>query len=208
MNPGRKVIAACLILLAGITVALLFRHGRPRSGLTSLEGSQQLVLKRQAKATLPLGSPSRRQAEFPPGPDHRAASGRPAAARATVLRPSSPNAPPPALARRYPGPPDAILPPWGARIELPAPGLDSADDRPQVHKIVDGDTLPRLAEEYLGSADRYLEIYEANREILQGPELLPIGVELRIPPRRPIPSASRQTLRKRPLVPIHHEGDR
>ncbi len=204
MNPGRKVIAACLILLAGIAVALLFRHGRPRSSPTLLEGSQQLVLKSQANPTLPLGSPSR----FPWGPGRRAAPGRPAAARATVLRSSAPNTPPPSLARRYPGPPDTVVSPRGDRIELPAPGFDPVDERPRAHKIVDGDTLPRLAEKYLGSADRYLEIYEANREILLGPELLPIGVELRIPPRQPIPSASRHTPRKRPLVPIRHEPNR
>ena len=50
------------------------------------------------------------------------------------------------------------------------------------HRIADGDTLPRLAERYLGSAERYLEIYEHNRDVLRTPGELPIGLELRIPP--------------------------
>lgn len=49
-----------------------------------------------------------------------------------------------------------------------------------VHRIVDGDTLSRLAQRYLGSSKRFLEIYEANRDRLQSPDLLPIGLELRI----------------------------
>ncbi len=52
-----------------------------------------------------------------------------------------------------------------------------------VHRIADGDTLSRLAQRYLGRGDRYLEIYDANRDVLASPDLLPIGVMLRIPPR-------------------------
>jgi nucleoid-associated protein YgaU len=56
-------------------------------------------------------------------------------------------------------------------------------DGPQVHKIVDGDTLEVLAASYLGSAARAMEIFQANRDVLADPELLPIGVELKIPAR-------------------------
>jgi len=51
-----------------------------------------------------------------------------------------------------------------------------------LHKIVDGDTLSKLASEYLGRTDRYLEIYELNRDVLSSPDLLPIGKTLTIPP--------------------------
>ena len=51
------------------------------------------------------------------------------------------------------------------------------------HMVVDGDTLPVLAERYLGSSARANEIYEANRDALRDPALLPIGVELKLPPR-------------------------
>jgi nucleoid-associated protein YgaU len=49
------------------------------------------------------------------------------------------------------------------------------------HRIVDGDTLSGLAQRYLGSSKRFSEIFDANRDRLPSPDLLPIGVELRIP---------------------------
>jgi phage tail protein X len=51
------------------------------------------------------------------------------------------------------------------------------------HRIRDGDTLTRLAQQYLGRKDRYLEIYDFNRNVLTNPDLLPIGVVLKMPPR-------------------------
>ena len=50
-----------------------------------------------------------------------------------------------------------------------------------MHRVADGDTLVQLAERYLGSAERWRELYEFNRDVLTAPELLPIGAELRIP---------------------------
>src|SRR5690606_24850622 len=49
------------------------------------------------------------------------------------------------------------------------------------HVVSDGDSLPRLAERYLRDATRSRELYELNRNLLSSPDLLPIGVELRIP---------------------------
>ncbi len=54
---------------------------------------------------------------------------------------------------------------------------------PRRHRIVEGDTLPRLAEKYLGSRDRYLELFQINSEVLFDPRLIPIGVEIVIPAR-------------------------
>jgi phage tail protein X len=54
---------------------------------------------------------------------------------------------------------------------------------PRTHVVVDGDSLSRLAARYLGDARRAAEIYELNRGLLADPELLPIGLELTIPPR-------------------------
>jgi nucleoid-associated protein YgaU len=79
-------------------------------------------------------------------------------------------------------------------IEAVAPEAESADepgggfspsaatpDGYVTHTVSDGDTLTRLAAQYLGSAERYLEIYEANRDLLASPDLLPIGKMLKIP---------------------------
>lgn len=49
------------------------------------------------------------------------------------------------------------------------------------HKVAAGDTLPKLAEKYLGDREKYQAIFEANAKILPDPRLLPIGVDLQIP---------------------------
>ncbi|UUO08593.1 hypothetical protein M4951_09790 [Blastopirellula sp. J2-11] len=49
------------------------------------------------------------------------------------------------------------------------------------HRLVDGDTLPKLAERYLGRADLDWAIFEANRDVLSDPQLLPLKVEIDIP---------------------------
>ena len=63
------------------------------------------------------------------------------------------------------------------------PAVARAADGPQTHRIVDGDSLADLAARYLGSALCSGEIFQANRDVLADPELLPIGVELKIPYR-------------------------
>lgn len=52
--------------------------------------------------------------------------------------------------------------------------------RLRLHRVKDGDTLQRLAERYLGSAAKWREVFETNRDRLSHPQLLPIGAELRI----------------------------
>lgn len=62
------------------------------------------------------------------------------------------------------------------------PPVASAAPRETIlHKIRDGDTLPSLALRYLGDHLRFREIYELNRDRLAAPDLLPIGLEIRIP---------------------------
>jgi nucleoid-associated protein YgaU len=82
------------------------------------------------------------------------------------------------LPRTFPGADQAS---WGTAMTLgPAAAPPAKMLR---HKIVDGDTLPALAQRYLGSKNRYLEIFELNQDVLRNPELLPIGRQLKIPPR-------------------------
>jgi nucleoid-associated protein YgaU len=64
------------------------------------------------------------------------------------------------------------------------PLLDTgAPARALTHKIVDGDSLSRLAERYLGDATLAGKLFEANRDVLNSPELLPLGRVLKIPSR-------------------------
>jgi nucleoid-associated protein YgaU len=84
-------------------------------------------------------------------------------------------------------------PPW------PAP--DSSDDESngsRKHVVVDGDSLEKLAGRYLDDPQRAGEIYEANRELLTSPDLLPIGAELVIPDRRD--QTARDTLNRQSLA--------
>jgi nucleoid-associated protein YgaU len=59
----------------------------------------------------------------------------------------------------------------------------SAADSPseQVHTVVAGDTLPRLAKHYYGDPTLYPKIYEANLDTLADPNKLRPGQKLRIP---------------------------
>ncbi len=78
-------------------------------------------------------------------------------------------------ASRYePSPFGQLEAPAVQRIDLP-----SGPER--THVVTDGDTLPMLAERYLGDAGRAQELYELNRDRLQHPDLLPIGIILRTP---------------------------
>ena len=56
-------------------------------------------------------------------------------------------------------------------------------DGPRTHVVIDGDSLARLAGRYLDDPRRSGEIFEANRRVLNDPDLLPIGAEIIIPHR-------------------------
>lgn len=81
----------------------------------------------------------------------------------------------------------AASPAWQAEpssqlTPLTPPGEWEEPQSPaRTHIVTDGDSLPRLAERYLGDRGRSTEIYELNREQLTHPELLPLGLELKLP---------------------------
>ena len=56
-----------------------------------------------------------------------------------------------------------------------------ASAAPATHTVVAGDSLSSLAQRYLGSADRWKEIYEANRDTIRDPGMIHIGQVLTIP---------------------------
>lgn len=71
---------------------------------------------------------------------------------------------------------------------------EPGSSEPIRYKIVDGDTLRTIAKRYLGDSERFMEIFEANRDLLRSPGVLPIGAELVIPvggPPRPAVAAQR-----------------
>jgi nucleoid-associated protein YgaU len=66
--------------------------------------------------------------------------------------------------------------------KVEAAGLQGASAGASVYVlVVEGDTLWGLAERELGSGARYTEIFEANREVIENPDLIFPGQKLRIP---------------------------
>ena len=49
------------------------------------------------------------------------------------------------------------------------------------HVVTDGDTLATLASRYLGDSQRANELFDLNRDRLENPDLLPIGMMIRVP---------------------------
>lgn len=58
---------------------------------------------------------------------------------------------------------------------------DAAAAAPVFHTVVKGDTLSAVAKKTLGNANRYNEIFEANRPMLSHPDKIYPGQVLRIP---------------------------
>jgi 5'-nucleotidase/UDP-sugar diphosphatase len=59
------------------------------------------------------------------------------------------------------------------------------------------DTLRKIAQELLGDAERWAEIYEANRDKVKDPNVIQVGQELTIPtapqpPKRPARSGHQE----------------
>lgn len=75
----------------------------------------------------------------------------------------------------------------GWEVEPSMGGTSESDDYSQpnsgmqTHQVRPGDTLTGIASRYLGSSQRYMEIYEANRDVLRTPNDLRAGMSLRIP---------------------------
>lgn len=92
-------------------------------------------------------------------------------ASATFARPDLAQlAPPPAMPRDF-----AATDASSAAPPLP----------PRTYRLRDGDTLEWVAQRFLGGPERAGEIFEANRDTLARPDLLPVGVTIKLPPRKP-----------------------
>jgi len=61
---------------------------------------------------------------------------------------------------------------------LESPGAESGV---VYHTVESGDTLSKIAKEYLGDAMAYPKIFEANREVIKDPDLIYPGQKIRIP---------------------------
>ena len=50
-----------------------------------------------------------------------------------------------------------------------------------IHKVSKGENLSVIAKKYLGNANKYMDVFNANKDILKNPDLIQIGQELKIP---------------------------
>lgn len=70
-----------------------------------------------------------------------------------------------------------------ARVEADLPeeaGANKAAE-PVFHEVERGDSLSKIAKKYFGDANRYPEIFEANKPMLTDPDKIYPGQKLRIP---------------------------
>jgi len=52
-----------------------------------------------------------------------------------------------------------------------------------VHTVASGETLSKIAKTYLGDANKYMEIFNANKDTLSDPDKIKVGQRLKIPAR-------------------------
>lgn len=65
----------------------------------------------------------------------------------------------------------------------PAPEPEAEPEPPteRYHMVAAGDTLGHISQKYYGKAGDYMKIFEANRDILDDPNLIKVGQKLKIP---------------------------
>jgi len=181
-DPAVKIALAFCVLLTGICSASLFRRDSTQPVSPDPLPEEQLLIRHRADASPPTVRTRavRKSAAAEPASSSSAPEQQPS----TLLKPSERREPPPPLASDYPKTDRPASSRWGSSMDMMLPVAASTEDSMRTHKIVDGDTLASLAERFLGSSQRAKEIFDLNRDILLDPNLLPIGVVLKIPARR------------------------
>lgn len=189
MDRTLTVVAACAVLLGGVGAACLFRRPGAPPPLSANRPDDPAVLRGES---LPPWNAAAPRSAAPLAND----SGRartPAGGGDVAVRPLPSPVPP--MAKDFPGPE-----PSPAAASGSPPAFGPSPVGPKTHKIVDGDSLPALAKRYLGSEAQANVLFEANRDVLRDPSVLPIGKTLCIPP--PPPAGAPPPSTKRPLVPV------
>jgi len=67
-----------------------------------------------------------------------------------------------------------------ASTTLPGPGGQAVGEV-QIYEVKPGDTLGHIAQRFYGKASLYTNIFDANRDILNDPDLIKAGQKLKIP---------------------------
>jgi nucleoid-associated protein YgaU len=64
---------------------------------------------------------------------------------------------------------------------MPKPGVDAPVSSMKTYTVKAGDTLSKISREFLGNANEYMRIFEANKDQLQDPDKIQPGQVLKIP---------------------------
>lgn len=168
------------IIVAGYCAASQFRIDSPSA--TSSIGkrdtqptdlrSTDITLQLAPSAIAPVASP--RPAKLPAKSSERDQ-------QPTSRSSLSGQQPPPSLAADY-----QLLEQNGsaASLTFDETSMEREARERRTHTIRDGDSLERIAERYLGDADRWRELLEANADVLTSRDLLPVDTVIEIPSRR------------------------
>ena len=61
-------------------------------------------------------------------------------------------------------------------------GIDASLPVPaKVYEVVAGDTLSKISKKFYGDANKYMKIFEANKDQLKDPDKINVGQKLKIP---------------------------
>ena len=71
------------------------------------------------------------------------------------------------------------IPDWKNEIVADITATGGASD--ETYTVKAGDTLSKIAKEYLGNASDYMKIFEANKDQLTDPDMIKPGQVLRLP---------------------------
>ena len=171
---ANRILLAAGVLGAGVCAAWPFRHRGPAVPLATGQSQVADVTFRRADVTLEVSPPG----DISPaqGLEYESAV---SLATPTAVRPDLETlGPAPELPLEF-GP--AAAPPGYWQPPRQPPTVQSPP--PRQHRLTDGDSLETLAERYLGSQARAEEIFQANRDVLREPDILPLGRIIRIPAR-------------------------
>src|SRR5687768_13557547 len=197
MPKTNKRVVAVVIVAVGVLGALPFlqrspvAHAPPAKASPALEPAPDVTLHMGTEsATSPAVGLRDDEAEYSP------ALSAPAITRSRLEE----HGLPPELPERYQPLIQNSLP--GREVGLEQPRVRPALPQERTHRIVDGDTLPRLAERYWQDASLADALWEANRSVLLSPDPLPLGVTIRIPARpasRATPASARPEMFRAPV---------
>jgi LysM repeat protein len=61
-------------------------------------------------------------------------------------------------------------------------GIDASLPVPaRIYEVVSGDNLSKIAKKFYGDANKYMKIFEANKDQLKNPDQIKVGQKLKIP---------------------------